>query len=374
MADDFYTTLGVKKSASAAEIKKAYRRLARKYHPDFNPGDTNAEAKFKKISEAYEVLRDDEKRKMYDTYGTTQMPGGGSGPFGSSFDFDGMDFQGFDFSGGGNSSFNDIFSDLFRGKKTNRRSRKPRRGQDIQHTVHLSFYEAVRGLTMNFKVERSKSCDTCGGKGNVKASSQTTCGNCGGAGKTKIKQGSMVFETTCQACNGRGVFDTRQCGDCRGQGRLPLQEKIKVSIPPGVANGTRVRVPNKGEAGLYGGPVGDLHIITKVEDHHFFERRGENLYCSVPITFAEATLGAKIEVPTIDGSATIKIPPGTKNGQKFRIREKGVPALRGNQSGDQFVEVNIHVPRVIDEDVKEHLRKLAAMLPENPRDALQIDR
>ncbi|MDJ0839993.1 MAG: molecular chaperone DnaJ [Acidobacteriota bacterium] len=381
MADDYYKTLGVKKSASSAEIKKAYRRLARKFHPDFNPGDKNSEARFKQISEAYEVLGDEDKRKMYDMYGTTQIPTGGAGGFDpGGFDFGNVNFHGFDFSGAGGGSsagggsFGDIFSDLFNRSKTGRQSRKPMQGQDIQHTVSLTFYEAIRGLTMNFKVDRSKPCGTCDGKGSIKTSNKTTCGNCGGAGKTKIRQGNMVFESSCKACGGRGVFDSRQCNDCGGKGRIPITEKIKVSIPPGVNNGTRVRVPNKGEAGLYGGREGDLFIITKVGDHDFFERRGENLYCTVPVTFVEAALGAKIEVPTIDGSATIKIPPGTKNGQKFRIREKGVPALRGNLSGDQFVEVTIHVPRIQDEDSKELLRRFAALNSENPREDLHISR
>jgi len=376
MAEDYYKTLGVKKGASAAEVKKAYRRLARKYHPDFNPGDQNAEGKFKKISEAYEVLGDEEKRKLYDTYGTTQIPNqGAGGPFDmGGFDFGHVDFQGFDFSGGGGANFRDIFSDMFNRRKGGEQTRKPMRGQDIQHTVSLTFYEAIRGLTMNFKVDRSKPCNNCGGKGAIKTSNKTTCGNCGGSGKTKIHQRNMVFESNCKACNGRGIFDSRQCGDCGGQGRVPLAEKIKVHIPPGVNNGTRVRVPNKGEAGLYGGPEGDLYIITKVGDHDFFERRGENLYCTVPVTFVEAALGARIEVPTIDGSTTIKIPPGTKSGQKFRIREKGVPALRGNQSGDQFVEVTIHVPMVQDEDAKELLRQFARLTPDNPREQLRVTR
>ena len=377
MAEDYYKVLGVKKSASDAEVKKAYRRLARKLHPDFNPGDRKAEEQFKKVSEAYEVLSDPDKRKMYDTYGTATPPHGGAGGFGGfgGFDFNNVDFQGFDFSkstGGGN--FSDIFSDLFGQRKQNKTQQGPRRGHDIQHTVTLTFFEAIRGMTMNFKVDRSKVCDSCNGFQKVKTSNKTTCGNCGGNGKTKVRQGNMVFETGCRACNGRGVFDSRECSACNGRGTRPTSEKIKVNIPPGVQNGTRVRVPNKGEAGLFGGPDGDLYIITKVDDHDFFERKGENLYCKVPITFAEAALGAKVEVPTIDGHSTIKIPQGTQRGQKFRIRGKGVPALRGNQVGDQFVEVTITVPRLRDERSKDLLREFDELNPENPRSDLYVNR
>jgi len=382
MTEDPYKTLGVKKNATDAEIKKAYRRLARKNHPDFNPGDKDAEVRFKNATAAYEILGDPEKRKMFDMYGTTQIPQGGpGGPGGVDF---GVDFQGFDFSKGGggqNQDFSDIFSDLF--NRSRRKggpsgaatgSGKGRRGQDIQHTVTLTFLEAIEGLKMNFKVDRSKVCDNCNGGGRMKTSNKTTCGNCGGSGKSKIRQGNMVFETACQACEGRGVFDSRPCKSCQGTGRLPFSERIKVNIPAGVSNGTRVRVGGKGEAGIGGGPDGDLFIITKVEDHDFFERKGDNLYCQIPITFVEATLGSRVEVPTFDGHSTIKIPQGTQNGQKFRIRGKGVPSLRGNQTGDQFVEVVIHVPRIRDERSKELLKEFQSLNGENPRENLPISR
>lgn len=376
MAEDYYKILGVKKDASDAEIKKAYRRLARKLHPDYNPGNRNAEEEFKKISEAYEVLGDSGKRKNYDRFGTAQPPPPGAGGFGGfDVDFDNVDFQGFDFSGsGGRSDFSDIFSDIFQRTRHRSRADGPKRGQDIQHTVTLTFMEAIRGMTMNFKVDRSEICSECKGKQRIKIKGQTTCGNCGGKGKTKIRQGSMVFETTCRACEGKGVFDTKECPRCHGRGALPMSEKIKVNIPPGVQNGTRVRVPGKGEAGILGGQPGDLYIITKVEDHNFFERRGDNLYCKVPITFPEASLGAKIKVPTIDGDQTIKIPPGTQNGQKFRIRGKGVPLLRGGGVGDQFVEVSIYVNRLRDEESKELLRKFERLNQEDPRESLMVTR
>lgn len=384
MAEDFYKVLGVKKDASAADIKKAYRRLARQYHPDFNAGNRDAETKFKQISEAYEVLSDSEKRKNYDMFGTATPPFGGAGAGAGGQDFSGFDFRGFDFSGGGGGGaggagfkdFSDIFSDLFnRNKSSSQSSRQSaRRGQDIQHSVSLTFFEAIKGLTMNFRVDRSKPCGTCDGYQKIKTKDKTTCSGCNGSGKQKIRQGNMVFEAACKQCDGRGLFDSKVCESCHGVGTQPLSEKIKVNIPAGVNNGTRVRVPNKGEAGLFGGPPGDLFIITKVEDHDFFERKGDNLYCSIPITFVEAALGAKVEVPTIDGSATIKIPQGTQNGQKFRIRGKGVPSLRGGQVGDQFVEVRIQVPRIRDERSKELLREFEELNSENPREQLHVSR
>ena len=376
MAEDFYKVLGVKKSASDAELKKAYRRLARQYHPDFNPGDKNAEAKFKKVSEAYEVLKDPERRKIYDVYGTAQPPhGGGPGGFGmGGFDFGDIDFRGFDFSGNhGGGKFSEFFSDFFKGNRGANRQSPASQGQDIQHTVNLTFFEAIKGLTMNFMVDRTKVCDTCNGFQKVKTA-KSTCNQCKGTGKTKIHQGNMVFETPCRQCEGTGNLENRECSACYGRGVQPVREKIKVSIPPGVANGTRVRVPGKGEAGTRGARDGDLFIITNVADHDFFTRQGENLYCTVPITFVEAALGAKVEVPTLDGTATIKIPQGTQNGQKFRIRGKGVPSLRGGQVGDQFVEVRVSVPRIKDERSKEILHEFGQLNAENPRESLNVSR
>lgn len=368
MSNDLYKTLGVKRSASAAEIKKAYRRLARKYHPDFNAGNTEAETRFKEISEAYEVLSDDEKRKHYDMFGTTKPMGDGMG---SGFDPSGFGFKGFDFTNAGaGGDFSSIFSDLFGAGRKSARNNRPTRGHDISHTVNLTFEEAIHGRTMSFKVERSKACGGCRGMGEVKTAQKTTCNACNGTGKVQNRQSSMVFQTTCRSCGGRGIFDTESCKSCNGRGQHPVTEQIKVNIPPGVANGTKVRVPGKGEAGTLGGPDGDLYLITHVADHSFFERKGSNLYCQVPITYPEATLGAKVQVPTLDGSATIKIPPGTQGGQKFRIRGKGVPAVRGGQAGDQFVEVLVTVPRLGDERSKELLREFAELNPENPREDL----
>ncbi len=365
MAEDFYKVLGVKRSSSAAEIKKAYRRLARQFHPDVNPGDRDAEARFKGISEAYEVLSDEEKRKNYDTYGTANPQVGGPG----GADFGGFDFRGFDFnSAGGFSDVQDLFPDLFGGRQRKAsRSNAPQKGQDVQHSVRLAFREAVYGTTLNLSLDRKNTCLSCQGSGRVATKGRQSCPRCDGKGKQRIQQGSMVFEAPCSMCEGRGVLESEPCSPCGGQGLLSSTDRVAVKIPAGVDNGTRVRVPQKGEGGRLGGPAGDLFIITSVEAHPFFERKGANLYCEIPITFTEAALGAKVEVPTLEGKATIKIPPGTQVGQKFRIRGKGVPSVRGHQVGDQFVQVKVVIPRLRDERSKEILREFTALNDEDPR-------
>jgi len=379
MADDFYKILGVGRSSTDPEIKKAYRRLARKFHPDVNPGNKKAEAQFKKISHAYDVLSDKQKRKNYDMYGTANAPNMG-GPGMGGQDFGGFDFRGFDFSGGAQrggagSDFGDIFSEMFNFTKGGSgKKQAPRKGRDIQHQISLSFFEALRGLTIPIQVDRTRVCDRCKGQQQVKTGSNTTCSHCHGTGKMKLQTGSMAFETACRYCHGSGGFDSKPCPTCHGVGVKPYSETIKVHIPAGVTNGSRVRVPQKGEAGVLGAKEGDLYIITKVEEHEFFVRKGDNLYCKIPLTFPEAALGGKIVVPTIDGTSTIRIPPGTQNGQKFRIRGKGVPTLRGGQSGDQFVEVEIIVPRLRDERSKEILREFEALNAEDPRKNLQVGR
>lgn len=374
MAEDYYKILGVTRKASTADIKKAYRKMARKYHPDVNPGDAQAEARFKQISQAYEVLSDPDRRKMFDQFGTDKPPHMGAGKS-QGPNFGDFDFRGFDFSNAQQSSFrdfSDIFSEVFGRGTGEAKPKSSVRGQDIQHSLTLSFFEAIRGLTISLKVDRSETCSSCGGHQTVRVGNRSTCAECGGRGKVRLQQGNMVFETTCRHCEGKGYRDREPCPSCKGRGVQPKREVVKVSIPPGVDNGSRVRVAGKGEAGVMGGPAGDLYIITKVQEHAFFERKGANLYCHVPISFTEATLGAKIQVPTVDGSSTIKIPPGTQNGQKFRIRGKGVPALRTDQRGDQFVEVTVHVPRIRDERSKEILREFQQLNPENPRDDLNV--
>jgi len=371
--EDYYKVLGVKRAATADEIRKAYRRLARKHHPDVNPGDKGSEEKFKQLSEAYDVLSDAKKREVYDKYGTYSEnirdagPGAGAG---------GFDFGGFDwgqFSGGAGagagagSSFRDIFSDLFGGGGRGAAQARARaaRGADIEMPLALSFEEAINGLTASLNVRRSEACARCAGSGET-AGAQVTCAACKGTGKVSAAGGLLRFDQTCGDCGGAGKRRP-PCPACHGKGTVAKVEAVKVRIPAGVDTGSRVRVAGKGEAGAGGAPAGDLFIITNVAPHPVFTRKGDNIHCTIPITLPEAALGAKIEVPTITGKAQLRIPPGTQSGQRFRLRERGAPSLRGNTHGDQYVEVRVALPKLIDEDTKELLRQFARRNPENPR-------
>jgi molecular chaperone DnaJ len=381
---DYYATLGVDRKAKAVDIRKAYRRLARKHHPDVNPGNKQSEEKFKDIQEAYDVLSDDKKRKIYDQYGfysdnipagayeayTQQQSAGGGGPT--------VDFSGFDFSdfipheerGGTGSSFRDLFSQIFsRGGSRERAAPGPERGRDIEHRMHLGFWDAIRGTHVRLTVGREEVCPSCSGKG-TKSGPAVACPACAGTGKTQRTAGTMRFSVTCPQCGGTGR-EKRRCPTCNGAGTIRKPETFDVRIPPGVDTGSRVRVPAKGNAGVAGGPPGDLYIVTEVETHPYFERKGDNIYVKVPVTVAEAALGAKVEVPTIDGPTTIRIPPGTQGGQKLRLRGKGTPSLRASARGDEFVEVQVVVPRVADERSKEILKELGRLNPEDPRSELK---
>lgn len=375
---DYYATLGVDRRAKVDQIRKAYRRLARKHHPDLNPGNKAAEERFKEISEAYEVLGDEKKRQIYDQYGfySDNIPPGGYGSPGTTdAGVPGFDFSGFDFSdfgpeaekrGGFGASFRDLFSQFFsRGSEHEPEREGPERGDDIEHRMHLSFWDAIRGTQVRITVARAEACETCRGTG-AAAGAPVTCTACGGSGKATRQAGVMRFSLTCPQCGGSGR-QRRRCAACAGAGHVRKPETFDVRIPPGVDTGSRVRVPGKGNAGRNGGPAGDLFIVTEVEPHPLFERKGDNLYVKVPITVTEAALGAKVEVSTLDGPSTIKIPPGTQSGQKLRLRGRGAPSLRGNVRGDQFVEVQVVVPRVADERSKEILRELARLNPEDPR-------
>lgn len=367
--DDYYKVLGVSREASTDEIKKAYRRLARKYHPDVNPGDKASEEQFKKISEAFDVLGDPEKRKVYDRYGTYSDTLGQQGQGG--FNFSGFDFSDLGNMGGGG-SFSDIFSELFGGgaRQKQKTERKPQRGSDIEYTLSLSFEEAVQGITTGISVSRNEACSRCHGVGDT--GSGTQCVKCNGTGKFQNQSGRMRFSTQCPDCGGTGKI-RELCTVCGGRGTLAKTETVKVKIPAGVDNGSRVRVPGKGNAGPYGGPPGDLFINTRVSEHPYFTRKGDNIYCTIPISVPEAALGAKIEVPTISGKAVLRIPPGTQSGQKFRLREKGVPSLRSQFRGDQYVEVRITMPKIISEDTKALLREYSRLNPENPRAEMGLE-
>jgi molecular chaperone DnaJ len=354
--DDPYHTLGVERGASAEEIKRAYRRLARRHHPDVNPGDVRAEAQFKRISEAYEVLSDPSKRELFDRFGRA----GGGGAAGG-FDF--SRFEGARSPFGDSTSLRDLFSELLRreGKA------EPERGGDLHLSIDLEFEDAVRGLTSKILVRRDVTCATCSGKGGDRGSRKVRCTACGGSGRTKSGGFFRVETRPCAPCGGAGEREARPCPDCSGRGVRTAEETLAVRVPAGVDSGSKVRVAGRGNELPRGGPPGDLYVITRVRPHRYFTREGDNLFLKVPITVPEAALGAKVAVPTIDGPTTIRVPPGTQSGQRFRLRGKGVPSLRSGDRGDQFVEVSIILPPLHDERSREIMRELARLNPEDPR-------
>jgi len=371
---DYYDLLGVGRKATVKDIRAAYRKLARKYHPDLNPGDKSAEEKFKQIQEAYEVLSDTKKRQMYDQFGfNTPGQAGPQGPGGSynvspediHFDFGGFDFGGAGAPGGG-ASFRDLFSQFFRGGGgAGQAGYETEAGSDLEYQIDISFAEAMRGAQKKVSITRLDVCNDCHGKGSV--GSEQTCNVCHGSGRVTETSGKMKFQVACSRCGGSGRLRT-VCRACGGEGRVRRAETLDVRIPPGAQTGSRVRVAGRGNAGVNGGPPGDLYFITQVQPHPFFDRRGDDLYTVVPITVTEAALGAKVEVPTIDGRAQVRIPPGTDSGKKLRLREKGAPsARRQGHRGDQIVEVQVVVPKPEDEKVRELLRELSKAAPEDPR-------
>jgi len=373
---DYYETLGVGKNASEDDIKKSYRKLARKYHPDLNPGDKASEERFKNVQEAYDVLSDAKKRQMYDQvgfYSENGFPGAGAGGEAPH----GMGFEGFDFSdvytsgargrekqqaGGG--GFSDIFSQFFR-RGGQEPEEQPEKGADLEYVLTIDFWQAIRGTQAKLNITRHEVCGTCHGTGAAPGNA-VTCPQCNGTGSVSQMAGAMKFNLTCPRCGGKGKLQNA-CPTCHGEGRIPHTESVTVNIPAGAQNGSRLRVPGKGNAGTQGAPAGDLYITTRVEEHPFFHREGDNIEIRIPVTVTEAGLGAKIEVPTIDGRALLKIPPGTPNGRKFRLSEKGVYNSRKSQRGDQIVEVVIQAPKVQDERTKELLRELAKIQTEDPR-------
>jgi molecular chaperone DnaJ len=382
---DYYEILGVKRDAKPEEIKKAYRRLARKYHPDVNPGDKASEERFKLTTEAHDVLSDPKKRKVYDRFGeysenlADAAARGAAGSPGFGGQAGSTIFEGFDWgsstSSGGGTSFRDIFSDLFGGgaaKEKEPPRPQPKRGADIEMPLALSFEEAVKGLTTNITVNRSEQCSRCNGAGDT-GGPVVVCQTCKGSGQVQRAGGRLRFSQECPDCGGTGRRRP-PCSLCKGKGTMPKTETVKVRIPAGVDTGSRVRIPGKGEGGKLGAPPGDLHIITNVGAHKYFTRKGDNIYVTVPITVPEGALGAKIEVPTVEGKAQLRIPPGTQSGQRFRLRQRGVPSLRNpNAHGDQFVEVQVTLPKVISEETKDLLRQYAKMNSENPRVAMGLE-
>lgn len=371
--DGFYSILGVARNAKESDIKKAYRRLARKTHPDVNPGDKVAEERFKKIQEAYDVLSDPKKRAIYDQFGfysenIKEQPGGGgfrSSGEGPAWDFD---FSGMESGPGGQSSFRDIFSDIFGGGGAFRGAREPQaeKGEDLEHHLNISFDESIHGLETRLAINRADLCPVCGGSGLDGSRSQIVCPTCQGSGQESRAHGIMRFSSPCRTCKGTGKVGGR-CTNCSGSGRISQRDDLTIRIPAGVDTGYRMRVPGKGSAGRTGGPAGDLYLIITVRPHEYFRREGNDVLITVPITVTEAALGAKIEVPGLTGKTLLRIPPGTQSGQKFRLHGKGVPSLRGEGVGNQIVEVRVVVPRVADERSKEILRELARLNPEDPR-------
>jgi molecular chaperone DnaJ len=407
---DYYGILGVKKTATSDEIRKAFRKLARKYHPDVNPGDKKAEEKFKELSEANDVLSDAKKRKIFDQVGfysdsidaataEAYARGGGSaaagpGGFGGGrprtggqgvpFDFEGFDFSGF--QGGGKASsrsasegfggsFKDVFTGMFSGG--GRQARGPQPGTDIEYQVEIDFWTAIRGGVTRLEIQRQEQCPTC--KGRAVTGGSMTCPECNGAGQVTQMGGRMKFNIQCPRCGGSGKVQNA-CATCDGAGVVTRREPLQFNIKPGTRDGQRIRLANKGNAGTEGAPNGDLYLIIKVGPHKFFQRVGDDVHITVPVTVMEAALGAKIDVPTIDGIGTesgwaqLKIPPGTQTGQKLRMREKGVAsALREGLRGDQIVTVKLVVPKVQDERSKEILRELQKLNPEDPRAEMLVD-
>lgn len=399
---DYYGVLGVKKTASQDEIRKAFRKLARKYHPDVNPGDKKAEEKFKEISEANDVLSDEKKRKVYDQLGfysdnidpaaaeAYARAGGGAGAAGFGggrtgaggqgvpFDFSGFDFSGFTpegrrttqpESGGFGSSFRDIFGSMFSGG--GRQPRGPQPGTDLEYQVEIDFWTAIRGGVTRLEIQRQSPCPTCKGSGAV--GKPMECPECHGSGQVQQTGGRMKFNIQCPRCGGSGKVQNN-CPTCDGAGVTTRHEPLEFRIKPGTRDGQRIRLPGRGNAGTEGAQAGDLYLIIRVGHHKLFRRVADDIHITVPVTAMEAALGARIEVPTIDGDghhagrAQLKIPPGTQTGQKLRMREKGVPsATREGQRGDEIVEVKIVVPRIQDERSKEILRELQRLNPDDAR-------
>jgi molecular chaperone DnaJ len=378
---DYYQTLGVARDAGQEEIRKSYRKLARKHHPDLNPGDKSSENRFKDVQEAYDVLGDEEKRKMYDQvgyYSENGMPPPGAAPNGRTQQPPNMDFGGFDFSDFARQtagqqqstqdrtgSFKDIFSQFFKGGGEDE---QPEKGADLEYAFSIDFWQAIRGTQAKIEITRHEVCSTCHGSGQG-GDASVACPQCSGTGQVTQMAGAMKFSLTCPRCNGKGRL-RNACPTCHGDGRIAHKETVEVRIPAGAQNGSRLRVPGKGNAGTLGAPAGDLYITTRVEPHPFFRREGDNIDIKVPVTVTEASLGAKIEVPTIDGRTLLKVPPGTTNGQKFRLRERGVFNSRKNARGDQIVEVSLQAPKANDERTREILRELAQLHPEDPREEL----
>jgi molecular chaperone DnaJ len=328
---DYYKILGVTREASEEEIKKSYRKIAMECHPDRNPGNKEAEEKFKTASEAYEVLRDPEKREIYDRYGIEGLRGTGFTGFGG---FDDIF-----------SAFGDIFEDFFGFGTTHRGKTRARPGADLRYDLKISFYDAAFGKETEIEIPKNMLCDVCNGSGAKPGTYPTHCPNCKGTGQVSRSQGFFTISTTCSQCHGEGKYISHPCKECRGYGRVSKNKKIQIRIPPGVDTGSKLRIRSEGEPGERGGPPGDLFVFIYVEPHDFFSREGDDITCQIPISFVQAALGSEIEIPTLNGKRNLTIPKGTESGELFRIKGEGFPKLRGYGRGDQLVQVIVRTPK-----------------------------
>jgi molecular chaperone DnaJ len=378
---DFYAVLGVPKSASADEIKKAYRKLARELHPDRNPGNKEAEEKFKAASEAYDVLSDERRRKEYDEmrdlFGSGAFRRGARGgdpsggfPFGMSDLFDGVNRGGAGGRFGGNGGFSDLFSSIFTGGGGGGARRGPGRGRDVEAEVALDFGDAVRGVTLPLSLRAPGVCETCQGSGAKPGTRPRTCPQCNGSGLITRNQGSFSFSEPCRECQGVGSIVDEKCPECRGTGGVTKTRTLNVRIPPGVADGQRIRLAGRGEPGDRGGPAGDLYVMVKVRPDPLFGRNGQDLTLTVPVTYPEAVLGVDLRVPTLDGAVTVRVPPGTPSGRTLRVRGKGVPGRNG-RDGDLLVTVDVTVPKTLSEEARAALEKFATQVPPAPREHIE---
>jgi len=351
---DYYEVLGVSRTATEVEIKSAYRKLAMKHHPDRNPGDQAAEEKFKEAAEAYAILADGEKRSAYDRFGHAAVSGAGAGA-----GFDPSMFQEFgDFADILGNMFG--FGDLFSGA---RRRGGPQRGADLRYDMEITFEEAAHGTETAVQIPRQENCDTCSGSGAAAGSSPSTCPQCRGQGQVRFQQGFFTVARTCPQCRGTGRIITKPCTACRGAGRVTRERKITVKIPAGIATGQQLRLQGEGEGGSAGGPPGHLYVVIHVQEHEFFRRDGNNLFCEIPVNFTTLALGGEIQVPTLDEPDTVKVPDGTQTGTTFRLRGKGMPDVNGRGRGDLFATVQVRTPRKLSKEQRRLLDDLAKVLP-----------